>query len=151
MYLCILTQFKRILKIWWFPWELYTNYNYLNWLCSYFGIINDREDDQFLIETWSSETSTEIGGNFRNNVRSGTSSVKVKVIVRFHVLTTASTKMIDFWDTVPCNLVEVDRRFRGAHWRQYALLKCRSTSTRLHGAISQKPVIFVMVSGSENN
>jgi hypothetical protein len=33
---------------------------------------------------------------------------------RFHVVTAAST-MTAFWDTVPCSLVEVDRRFRGAY------------------------------------
>jgi hypothetical protein len=33
---------------------------------------------------------------------------------------------------------------RGWWWRQYAPLKCRSTSTRLHGAISQNVDIFIL-------
>jgi hypothetical protein len=35
-------------------------------------------------------------------------------VVRFQVPTAASMKMTVFWDVAPCNLVEVDRRFRGA-------------------------------------
>jgi hypothetical protein len=47
---------------------------------------------------------------------------------------------------VPCSLVEVYRRFRGAYSiirarRQCAPLKRRSASTRLHGTVSQKAVI----------
>jgi hypothetical protein len=37
----------------------------------------------------------------------------VWVIVRFQVLTAASTKVTVFWDVAPCSLVENDRRFRG--------------------------------------
>jgi hypothetical protein len=33
-------------------------------------------------------------------------------IVTFHVLTTASMIMRAFWDTAPCILIGVDRRFR---------------------------------------
>jgi hypothetical protein len=40
--------------------------------------------------------------------------------VRFQILTAASIRMTAFWETAPYNLVEVDRRFRGAyclhHW-----------------------------------
>jgi hypothetical protein len=36
-------------------------------------------------------------------------------LVRFQVLTAASMKMTAFWNTAPCSLVEVDRRFRGAY------------------------------------
>jgi hypothetical protein len=36
-------------------------------------------------------------------------------MVRFQVLTEASMKIIAFWDIVPCGLVAVDRRFRGAY------------------------------------
>jgi hypothetical protein len=56
---------------------------------------------------------------------------------------------------VPCSL-KVDQCFRGVYcfhhqgnhaslwWRrQYTPLKCRSTSMRLHGAISQKVVIYM--------
>jgi hypothetical protein len=45
------------------------------------------------------------------------------------VLTAASMKMAVFWDVAPCGLVEIDRSFRDA-------------SSRLHGATSQKTVIF---------
>jgi hypothetical protein len=41
-----------------------------------------------------------------------------------------------FLDIAPCSLVKVDRRFRGAYRG--------STPTRLHGAVSQKAVIFVV-------
>jgi hypothetical protein len=56
----------------------------------------------------------------------------------------------DFCDMEPYSLFEVNRRFRDVYcihkgrlsrgWRQYALLKRRSTSKRLHGATSQKAV-----------
>jgi hypothetical protein len=72
--------------------------------------------------------------------------------VRFQVLTAASTKITAFWDTEPCSPVEVDRRFRDAYclqiysspwwWRQYSAAKRWRTSMRLHGAVSQKAVIF---------
>jgi hypothetical protein len=35
--------------------------------------------------------------------------------LRFPVLTAASVKMATFWDIAPCNLVEVDGRFRGTY------------------------------------
>jgi hypothetical protein len=57
-------------------------------------------------------------------------------VVRFQVLTTASMKMTALWDIASCRLVEADRR-------QDAPLKRRSASTRLHGAISHKAVIFI--------
>jgi hypothetical protein len=64
-------------------------------------------------------------------------------------------KMTVLWNIAPCGLVEIDRRFRGAYclhqgevwspwwWRQCASLKRRYTSTRLHGAVSQKGVVFI--------
>jgi hypothetical protein len=52
--------------------------------------------------------------------------------VRFQVLTDASTKMTAFWNTEPCSLVVVDRRFRDV----------AMNSMILHGAVSQKAVIF---------
>jgi hypothetical protein len=50
-----------------------------------------------------------------------------------------------FWDTRPRSLVGVDLRFTCAPWwwTQYARLKRRYTSTRLHGATSQKTHIFL--------
>jgi hypothetical protein len=35
--------------------------------------------------------------------------------VRFQVLKAASIKITAFWEMVPCNIVEVDRRFRHAY------------------------------------
>jgi hypothetical protein len=48
-----------------------------------------------------------------------------------------------FWDIAPCSLV-VDRRFIGAYClhHQAAPLKRRCTTARLHGAVSQKALIF---------
>jgi hypothetical protein len=58
-----------------------------------------------------------------------------------------------FWDIVPCCLVEIDRRLGGTYclhhqgdewwWMQWAPLERRYISTRLHGAISQKTVVFM--------
>jgi hypothetical protein len=63
------------------------------------------------------------------------------------VPTAASMKTTAFWDVAPCSLVEVDRRFRGVycllfHGNGLIALKRRSTSARLHGVTSQKPVFF---------
>jgi hypothetical protein len=67
--------------------------------------------------------------------------------VRFQVLTAANMKMRAFWGIAPCSLVVVDRCIRGAYClhqhRQFAHSKRRSTTTRLHGAISQKALIFI--------
>jgi hypothetical protein len=55
-----------------------------------------------------------------------------------------------FRDIALCSLVEVDRRFRDAYClhrhdgRQYAHLKRRFISTRLHGATSLKAAIFTI-------
>jgi hypothetical protein len=75
--------------------------------------------------------------------------------LRFQALMAASMKFRVFWDVMPCSHTEVDQCFRGAYclrwmvnesspwwWRQYAPLKCRSTSTWLHGATSQKTLNF---------
>jgi len=59
-------------------------------------------------------------------------------------------KMTDFCNITPCNLVEVDRSFRGGYCLHQRgdnggtahILKHRSASTELHGAIRQKAVIF---------
>jgi hypothetical protein len=54
--------------------------------------------------------------------------------MRFQVLTAASLKMAVFWDVAPCSLVE------GVS--QQTPLKSRLTSSRLHGATTQKTAIF---------
>jgi hypothetical protein len=38
-----------------------------------------------------------------------------RVKLRFHVLTATSMEMAVLYDVVPCNLVEIDRRFRGTY------------------------------------
>jgi hypothetical protein len=57
--------------------------------------------------------------------------------------------MTALYDTAPYSLVEGDLSFRGAYYlhhrggeRQYARLKRRCTSTRLHRGISQKAAII---------
>jgi hypothetical protein len=52
--------------------------------------------------------------------------------------------MTAFWDVASCGLVEEHRRFNSLPWwwRQYAPLKRRSSSARLHGAVFHKAVIF---------
>jgi hypothetical protein len=69
--------------------------------------------------------------------------------VRFHVLTVTSMKMTAFWDVALCSLIKVHQCFKGAYYFHHqddsgssTPLKHRSTSTRIHGAISQKAVIF---------
>jgi hypothetical protein len=57
--------------------------------------------------------------------------------VTFRVLTVLIIKVTAFCDIPSCN-VEADRM-------QYASLKRRSTTTRLHGRISQKAAIFIKV------
>jgi hypothetical protein len=47
------------------------------------------------------------------------------------------SKIVVFWDVAPYSLVDIDRRFAEAK------LKCRSISTRLHGATCQKIAIFI--------
>jgi hypothetical protein len=51
----------------------------------------------------------------------------------FQVLGAANVKMAAFWNTGPCILVGVDRRVR-VMMKQFAPLKRRQISTRLHGA-----------------
>jgi hypothetical protein len=67
-------------------------------------------------------------------------------MVRFQFLTAASMKMTVFWDVEPYSLVDVYRSFRG---RRVALMmeavSTSETSTRLHGATSQKTAIFIIV------
>jgi hypothetical protein len=61
-------------------------------------------------------------------------------------------KMTISWYIAPCSIVTLkqtdvsERRtaaiIRPLWWRQYASLKRRSASTRIHSAISLKPVVF---------
>jgi hypothetical protein len=80
--------------------------------------------------------------------------------VRVWVFTSASMKIVAFWDIAPCRLAETVRRFRGVHClhhqgdersASYPPLKRRSTSIRLHGAVSQKavPSLDLLVSKSK--
>jgi hypothetical protein len=52
-------------------------------------------------------------------------------------------KITVFWDVSPCNLVEVYRCFRGAHFLHHQDDRADDgAATRLHGATPQKTVIF---------
>jgi hypothetical protein len=56
-------------------------------------------------------------------------------------------KMNVFWNVSPCSLAEIDTRSGGDYCLHHqddesSPLKRRSTPTRLHGAMSQKVVIF---------
>jgi hypothetical protein len=65
-------------------------------------------------------------------------------------------KMWFFWYVAPCSLARVDRRFGRAYcvhyqsnawwwwWTQYARVKRRYTPARLHGAISQNTLLFIL-------
>jgi hypothetical protein len=68
-----------------------------------------------------------------------------KWIERLQVLMAARMKVTAFWKLALCSLVEIDRPFTGAYCpHQHGDLKRRSTSTKLHGAMSQKAVIFIV-------
>jgi hypothetical protein len=51
-------------------------------------------------------------------------------------------KMVVFWNAAPCSVVEVDRRVITLMMQAVTSLKCRSTTTRLHSATSQKTTVF---------
>jgi hypothetical protein len=70
----------------------------------------------------------------------------LKSYVRFQVLTTESMKLRAFWDIAPCSLVGVDRRFRGAYCLHHQGDESSPTPLRLHGAISQKALVFSYLS-----
>jgi hypothetical protein len=59
---------------------------------------------------------------------------RIKIVVRFQVLTAASMKITVFWDVAPCSLVEV--RFRGARchrhqgYHQAPLMEAVSTTEK---------------------
>jgi hypothetical protein len=58
--------------------------------------------------------------------------------------------MTVLWDVAPCSAAEIDRRFRRVYClhRQDDVMEAVSTSDmRLHGATSQKAVIFVRYFG----
>jgi hypothetical protein len=60
-----------------------------------------------------------------------------------YLQTNYNPKITASWDIVPCCLVEVDRRFRGASYLHHQS-KRPSTSTRLQGVITQTAVIFIL-------
>jgi hypothetical protein len=70
--------------------------------------------------------------------------------VRFQLITAASMKIRTFWNVASCSLVGLYRRLRGVYclhnqgdeWKQYAPPKRLSTPTIIHGATSQKALIF---------
>jgi hypothetical protein len=47
---------------------------------------------------------------------------------------------VAFWDAASCSLMNSSPWW----WRQYALLKRRPTTTRLHGTISHKAIFFII-------
>jgi hypothetical protein len=61
--------------------------------------------------------------------------------VRFQVLTTAIVKFRAFWDITSRSLIGLDRCFR--MFTASVIKVCQFTPTELHGAISQKALIFV--------
>jgi hypothetical protein len=64
--------------------------------------------------------------------------------MRLKVLTAANMKMIVFWDTAPCSLVEIDRRFRDAYCLHHRPDdEGNKHLYEIHGAISQMTVIFI--------
>jgi hypothetical protein len=54
----------------------------------------------------------------------------------------ASVKMTAYWDVAPCSLIGVDRCFRGAYCLHDQ--PDGGGSMRLHGATSQKALIFIL-------
>jgi hypothetical protein len=51
---------------------------------------------------------------------------------------------ISLLDIAPCGLVEAYRRFRGTCYLHHHVDNDVSPLTRVHGAISQKAVIFIL-------
>jgi hypothetical protein len=45
----------------------------------------------------------------------GISDVYMEINVRFIPFKYSDVKITPFWDTAPCSVIEVDRRFRGAY------------------------------------
>jgi hypothetical protein len=78
------------------------------------------------------------------------SRMETNVEAKSWALTSAYLKMRAFWDIAPCNLVGVDRRFRGAYCLHHhpdggsPHFSNVSTSTRLLYAVSQKALIFTL-------
>jgi hypothetical protein len=64
-------------------------------------------------------------------------SVFLELVPQFRAILRANTTA--FWDTAPCSLVEVDRSFGDVYCLHH---NGDETSTRLHGATSQKAIIF---------
>jgi hypothetical protein len=57
--------------------------------------------------------------------------------VRFQVLTAAGMKMTVFWDVAPCSLVKIN------DFLEVLTVFIIRVIARLHGATSQKTVIFI--------
>jgi hypothetical protein len=66
--------------------------------------------------------------------------------MRFQVLTVASVKMTDLWDTAQCIFVEVDRRFKGGYCLRHQSELFPSTYMRVKDSISKKAVIVMFIS-----
>jgi hypothetical protein len=62
--------------------------------------------------------------------------------MRYGVRTATNMKMSVLRTVASCSLVDIDRRFRGAYHSRHQRLKRLLWSRRLHGATSQKSVIF---------
>jgi hypothetical protein len=52
---------------------------------------------------------------FSSDIRHTKTCYKQKFWMRIQVLTAARMKMSVFWDVAPCNLIDIDRRFRGTY------------------------------------
>jgi hypothetical protein len=63
-------------------------------------------------------------------------------------------KMAVFWVVAPCSLVEVYQCFRGPcclHHQGALMMEAAKTSTRLHGAATQKTAIFILTAVRTSN
>jgi hypothetical protein len=71
------------------------------------------------METWPSHGPISVWTTDDSNPSDGQTDTCNSLIwysyVRFQVLAATVMKMTAFWDTAPCSLVEVHRRFRGAY------------------------------------
>jgi hypothetical protein len=133
----------------------------LHWICSlfYFKFAVEKRLNQGVHKYFKSLTSKKCNDNFirlAKNVSLALRFIYEKMKIKYeHGMKSfhssawkgCNLKLTAFCNIVPCSL-EVDLCFRCATklpwWRQYAPLKCQSTSLALHGAVSQKAVIFIL-------